>query len=47
MRTEVIYEIFLDLQKAYGVLNWDRYPEILAAYGVVPRALRILHKYWG
>ena len=33
MREEVLYEIFLDLHKAYDVLDRDRYLEILEGYG--------------
>ena len=46
MRKAVLRDIFLDLQKAYGALDWDRCLEILALYGVVPRALRLLRTYW-
>ena len=47
MREAVVYEIFLDLHKAYDALDWDRCREILVAYGVGPRALQILRMYWG
>ena len=46
MREEVLYEIFLDLQKACAALEWDRCLEIIKEYGVVPRALRIIQMYW-
>ena len=46
MRYAFLYEVLLDLQKAYGALDWDRCLEILAAYGLGPRALRILRTYW-
>ena len=45
MREAVIYKIFLDLQKAYGALDWDRCIEILAEYGVGPRELQIPRMY--
>ena len=46
MRETVLYEIFMDLQKAYDALDWDRCLEILAVYRVGPRELRILRMYW-
>ena len=46
MREGVLYEVFLDLQKAYDALDWDRCLKILAAYGVGPRVIRLLWKYW-
>ena len=42
MREEVLYVIFIDLQKAYDALDRDRCLEILEGYGVGPRARRIL-----
>ena len=47
MREAVLHEIFLDLQKAYNALDWNRCLEILAVYGVGPRALQLLREYWG
>ena len=47
MRNSVLHEIFQNLQKAYDALDWDRCLEILALYGVVPRALQLLRTYWG
>ena len=46
MREEVLYEIFLDLHKAYDALDRDRCLDILAAYGVGPWAIRLLRRYW-
>ena len=46
MREVVLYKVFLDLQKAYDALDWDRCLKIFAAYGVGPRELRILKTYW-
>ena len=46
VRKAVLYEIFLDLQKACAALEWDRCLEIIKEYGVVPRALRIIQMYW-
>ena len=39
MREEVMYEILLDLHKAYDSLDSDRCLNILAAYGVGLRAI--------
>ena len=47
MREAFLYDIFLDYQKAYAALDWDRCMEIFALYGVGPRTLRILWTYWG
>ena len=46
MSKAVIHEIFLDLQKAYNALGRYRCIDILYGYGMVPRTLRILWKYW-
>ena len=45
MREAVLFKVFLDLQKSYDTLDWDRCLEIIAAYGVIPRTLRILRTY--
>ena len=42
MREEVLFEVFLDLQKAYDALDWDRCLVIIAAHGVDPRTIRLL-----
>ena len=47
MKEVVLYEGFLDLQKAYNELNWCRCLEIIAAYRVGPRLLCLLQIYWG
>ena len=47
MKEAVLYDILLDLQKAYDDLDWDRCLGILAAHGVFPRALQLLWTYWG
>ena len=47
MREAVLYEIFMDLQKAYNNLERDRCLEILAAYGVGPRVIWFIWMYWG
>ena len=38
--------IFLDLHKAYDALDRSRCLEILDEYGVGPRAIELLRKYW-
>ena len=46
IRDEVSHTIFLDLHKAYDALDRSRCPEILEGYGVGPRSLRLLRRYW-
>ena len=46
LREEVLYVIFLDLQKMYDALDRSRYLEILEGCGVGPRARRLLQTYW-
>ena len=46
MREVVLSEVFFDLQKAYDALDREIFLEILAAYGVGPRTIRLLRKYW-
>jgi hypothetical protein len=41
-----LYQIYLDLKKAYNALDWTRCPEILAGYGVGPNLLRLQKKFW-
>ena len=43
---EVLYVIFLDLQKAYDALDGSRCLEILEGYGMPPRARWLLQTYW-
>ena len=47
MTDAFLYEIFLDLHKVYDALERDMCLVIIAAYGVGPRELRLLQKYWG
>jgi hypothetical protein len=42
-----LYQIYLDLKKAYDTLDRTRYLEILAGYGVGPNLLRLQKQFWG
>ena len=46
MREEFLYEIFLDLHKAYDSLDLVLCLNIFATYGVVPLELHIHTRYW-
>ena len=46
MRKEVLYEILLDINKAYDSLDRDRCINIVAAYVVGPQYLCLLRCYW-
>ena len=46
MRETVFYEIFLDLQKVYDALDWEKCLKSLVSYGLCTRALQILQMYW-
>ena len=46
MMEAVLFGIFLDSQKSYDALDWDRCLEILVVYGVVLRTIRLLRTYW-
>ena len=46
MRKLVLYEVFLDLQKAYDALDWESCLGIIVVYRVDPMMLRILRAYW-
>ena len=41
-----LYQIYLDLRKAYDALDRGRCLEILAGYGVGPNLLRLQKKFW-
>ena len=36
----------MDIRKAYDALDHERALELLAAYGVGPRTVRLLQTYW-
>ena len=44
MREEVLYEVLIDLKKAYVTLDQERRLYILVVYGVGPRAELLLWK---
>ena len=46
MEEAVLFEVFLDLQKAYDCLDRERSLDLLTAYGVGPRTFRLLRMYW-
>ena len=46
LREAVLHAIFLDLNKSYNALDRYRRLHILEVYGVGPRALRLLCRYW-
>ena len=45
MREAVLFEVFLDIQKAYETLERESELDLLAAYDVCPRTVRLLPKY--
>ena len=45
MREAVLFEVFLDIQKAYDTLERESELDLLAAYDVRPRTVRLLRKY--
>ena len=46
MMKEVLYEIFMDLHKAYDSMYRYRFRDLLEVYGSGPQALRMIWKYW-
>ena len=46
MREAVIFEVFLYIQKAYNALDRERALDLLVAYEVGPRMVRLLRAYW-
>ncbi len=41
-----LYQIYIDLKKAYGVLDREQTLDILEAYGVGPKMLRLQKHFW-
>ena len=46
MREAVLFKVFLYIWEAYDALYRERAVELLTAYGVGPRKVRILWTYW-
>ena len=46
IREAVLFEVFLDLHEEYDDLDWYIWLEVLAAYGVGQRKIRLLWTYW-
>jgi hypothetical protein len=46
VRRKTLYQVFIDLAKAYDTLNRGRTLEILEGYGVGKRILRLLKNFW-
>ena len=42
MREAVLFEVFLDIRKAYDALDRERILDLLTAYGFDPRTVRLL-----
>jgi hypothetical protein len=45
-QSKALYQIFIDLAKAYGTLDRGRTMEVLKCYGTGPRVLRLLENFW-
>ena len=46
IKQEALYETFIDLRKAYDVMDRERCLEILEGYGVGPNILRLIERFW-
>jgi exonuclease III len=46
LEQQPLYGIFIDLKKAYDAMDRDRCLEILVAYGVGPKLIRLLRFFW-
>jgi hypothetical protein len=46
VRRHMLYQVFIDLAKAYNTLDRGRTLEILEGYGVGKRILRLLNNFW-
>ena len=43
---KTLYQVFLDLTKAYDTVDRERVLEILEQYGIGPNIIRLLRRYW-
>ena len=41
-----LFQVFLDVRKAYDSLDQGRYIEILCKYGLLSRLQKLLQRYW-
>ena len=46
MLGKILYQVFLDLKKAFDTINRERLLQVMAAYGVGPRLLQLIRAYW-
>ena len=46
VRYSVLFEVFLDLHKAYDALDRERALDLLSVYGVGSRTVQLLRTYW-
>ena len=46
MREAVLFEVLLDLWKAYNALEQERSLDFIAVYGVGLRSVRLIWTYW-
>ena len=46
MLGKILFQMFLDLKKAFDTLNRERLLEVMAAYGVGPRLLQLIRAFW-
>jgi hypothetical protein len=46
VKQEPLYQVFVDLHKAYSHLNCTKCLEIMTGYGVGPKLLRLQEKFW-
>ncbi len=46
MEQEPLFQVFVDLRKAYDHLNCAKCLEIMTGYGVGPKLLHLQEKFW-
>ncbi len=46
LELEPFYGFFLDLQKAFDAMDWERVIMLLEGYGAGPRMIRLIRGYW-